>query len=447
MRPDAYIEISNFYTVTIYNKGAEVIRMLHTLLGEATFQAGMRIYFERHDGEAVTTGDFVAAMEAASGMDLGQFQRWYTQAGTPILSVRGTYDATHAQYVLDIEQRTPPTPGQLEKLPLHIPVRVALLGDDGTDLPLHCAEANLAGEHEAVLDVREPRHTFRFSNVPSPPVPSLCRERALRHPSRRSFDHLLDHGAPLLSRNQGEWRGLQLARDPRRDILGRKMGERLQLVRVPGRRPPAEAELVLAALLRGEDPVEPEESALGLCGVARHRVQNQVDDGRLRGPVRPVQEDELVGAPFLRHPAQDPQNVVLNVLLPAQTVAAVFPVEQLPPRQLGSEALDRLPAVVVEGVHEVLRRRTEVNLRIRRHQVEVFGERQDPADVREAVFCVLVDAIENVVDVSRHLGLPPAGASGPSARSMLPIGRNRVPGKTNPGRLIRDRAREFYRPW
>ena len=175
VRPDSYIEIGNFYTVTIYSKGAEIIRMLHTLLGEAAFQAGMRIYFERHDGEAVTTGDFVAAMEAASGMDLGQFRRWYTQAGTPVLSVRGRYDATHSQYVLDVEQRTPPTPGQPEKLPLHVPVRVALLGDDGTDLPLHCTEANLTGETEAVLDVRESRHTFRFSNVPSPPVPSLAR--------------------------------------------------------------------------------------------------------------------------------------------------------------------------------------------------------------------------------------------------------------------------------
>ena len=175
VRPDSYIEISNFYTVTIYNKGAEVIRMLHTLLGEEAFQAGMRTYFERHDGEAVTTGDFVAAMEAASGMDLVQFRRWYTQAGTPVLSARGTYDAAHSAYVLDIEQHTPSTPGQTEKLPLHIPVRVALLGDDGTDVPLHCAQANLAGETEAVLDVREPRHTFRFSNVPSSPVPSLAR--------------------------------------------------------------------------------------------------------------------------------------------------------------------------------------------------------------------------------------------------------------------------------
>ena len=175
VRPDSYIEIGNFYTVTIYNKGAEVIRMLHTLLGEEAFQAGMRIYFERHDGEAVTTGDFVAAMEAASGLDLGQFRRWYTQAGTPVLSARGRYDPQRSQYVLDIEQRTAPTPGQPEKLPLHIPMRVALLDEDGAEIPLHCAQGNLSGESEAVLDVREPRHSFRFSNVRCAPVPSIAR--------------------------------------------------------------------------------------------------------------------------------------------------------------------------------------------------------------------------------------------------------------------------------
>ena len=175
VRPDSYIEIGNFYTVTIYNKGAEVIRMMHTLLGVEAFRAGIRLYFERHDGEAVTTGDFVAAMEAASGTDLGQFRRWYTQAGTPVLRARGEYDAARSQYVLDIEQRTPPTPGQPGKLPLHVPVRFALLGPDGGNLPLHCADAALTGESEAVLDVREPRHTFRFSDVAARPVASLAR--------------------------------------------------------------------------------------------------------------------------------------------------------------------------------------------------------------------------------------------------------------------------------
>ncbi len=175
VRPDAFIEIGNFYTVTIYGKGAEVIRMLHTLLGDGTFRAGLRLYIERHDGQAVTTGDFVAAMEAASGMDLGQFRRWYTQAGTPVLRARGAYDAARSQYVLEVEQRTPPTPGQPAKQPLHVPVRFALLGENGGNLPLHCTEPALAGESEAVLEMRETRHTFRFSSVAAPPVASLAR--------------------------------------------------------------------------------------------------------------------------------------------------------------------------------------------------------------------------------------------------------------------------------
>ena len=175
VRPDSYIEINNFYTVTVYNKGAEVIRMLHTLLGDEKFRAGMRIYFERHDGQAVTTGDFVAAMESASGVNLEQFRRWYGQAGTPVLRVRGTYDSARSQYVLDIEQRTPPTPGQSEKLPLHVPIRIALLGEDGEEVPLHGVAPGLAGEREAVLEVREARQTYRFSNVSSRPVPSLAR--------------------------------------------------------------------------------------------------------------------------------------------------------------------------------------------------------------------------------------------------------------------------------
>ena len=175
VRPDSYIEISNFYTVTIYNKGAEVIRMLHTLLGDDGFKAGMKLYFERHDGQAVTTDDFVAAMEAASGMDLAQFRRWYTQAGTPVLVVRGAYDPERSRYVLDIEQRTPPTPGQPEKLPFHVPVRMALLGHKGSDLPLHCAGCALEGETEAVLELREQRHTFRFTGVCEAPVPSVAR--------------------------------------------------------------------------------------------------------------------------------------------------------------------------------------------------------------------------------------------------------------------------------
>ena len=175
VRPDKYIEITNFYTTTIYNKGAEVIRMMHTLLGDEKFKAGVKLYFKRHDGQAITTDDFVAAMETASGMDLGQFRRWYTQAGTPVLTARGAYDAARSQYVIEIDQHTSPTPDQPEKLPLHIPVRLALLGEHGGNLALHCEEAGLSGESEAMLDIREPHHTFRFLNIPARPVASIAR--------------------------------------------------------------------------------------------------------------------------------------------------------------------------------------------------------------------------------------------------------------------------------
>ena len=136
VRPDSYLEINNFYTTTVYEKGAEVIRMLHTLIGEDAFQRGMRIYFERHDGQAVTCEDFVAAMEAASGRDLSQFRRWYGQAGTPRLTVRGAHDPRARTYTLTVAQSTPPTPGQPDKQPLHIPLAIGLLDPAGEPLPL-----------------------------------------------------------------------------------------------------------------------------------------------------------------------------------------------------------------------------------------------------------------------------------------------------------------------
>ena len=225
IRPDSYIEISNFYTVTIYNKGAEVIRMMHTLLGKEQFQAGMRQYFERHDGQAVTTGDFVQAMEAASGMDLGQFRRWYSQAGTPVLGARGTYDAERSQYVLDIEQHTPPTPGQTEKLPLHVPVRMALLGEDGCDIPLHSVESGLTGEREAVLDLREPRHTFRFSRVCSRPVPSLG--RGFSAPVKIVIERSDDELAFLIARETDAFNRWDAAQEYATRLLLRMVDDRL----------------------------------------------------------------------------------------------------------------------------------------------------------------------------------------------------------------------------
>ncbi|MCP5367889.1 MAG: aminopeptidase N [Hyphomicrobiales bacterium] len=173
VRPDSYIEINNFYTATVYEKGAEVIRMMHTLLGEAGFRAGMDLYFKRHDGQAVTCEDFVCAMEDASGRDLHQFRRWYGQAGTPEITWKGTYDAGRRSFALTLTQRTPPTPGQEDKEPLHIPLAVGLLDRDGQPIPARLNGAD--GADTVVLDLTEARQTFRFADVPARPVVSLNR--------------------------------------------------------------------------------------------------------------------------------------------------------------------------------------------------------------------------------------------------------------------------------
>ena len=175
VRPDSYIEISNFYTVTVYEKGAEVIRMLHTLLGNAAYQAGMKLYLTRHDGHAATIEDFVSAMESASGRDLDQFKRWYSQAGTPVVAANARHDTETSEFVVELSQRMRPTPGQTEKLPLHIPLRLALLGKSGGNLPLHCPELGLDGEREVVAELRETGANLRFTNVDHPPALSIAR--------------------------------------------------------------------------------------------------------------------------------------------------------------------------------------------------------------------------------------------------------------------------------
>lgn len=170
VRPDSYMEISNFYTLTVYEKGAEVVRMIHTILGADAFRRGSDLYFERHDGCAVTCEDFIAAMEDANSADLKQFRRWYSQAGTPVLEVTDAYDAEAARYTLTIRQHTPDTPGQKGKQPLHIPVTVGLLGESGNPLAL-----DESGALETVLHLTEPAQEFHFDGIAEQPLPSLLR--------------------------------------------------------------------------------------------------------------------------------------------------------------------------------------------------------------------------------------------------------------------------------
>jgi aminopeptidase N len=166
VRPASYMEINNFYTSTVYEKGAEVVRMIRTLIGTRSFRRGMDLYFARHDGQAVTCDDFVRAMADAAGADLSQFMRWYDQAGTPVLEVAGEYDAAAKRYALSAKQSCPPTPGQETKLPFHIPFAVGLVGPDGRDL---------LAESTRVLSVKQPEERFVFENIGAKPVLSPLR--------------------------------------------------------------------------------------------------------------------------------------------------------------------------------------------------------------------------------------------------------------------------------
>lgn len=175
VRPQSYEKISNFYTTTIYNKGAEVVGMICTLLGPERYRKGMDLYFQRFDGCAVTTDDFVQAMQDASGIELTQFKRWYDQAGTPHLDVESKYDADSKTFELSITQSCKPTPGQPDKLPFHIPLSVGLITPEGLELPLQLQGEDVARETSRVLSLRKPTEIIRFLNVPELPVPSLGR--------------------------------------------------------------------------------------------------------------------------------------------------------------------------------------------------------------------------------------------------------------------------------
>ncbi len=173
VRPDSYIEINNFYTATVYEKGAELVRMIETILGAEAFRQGMDLYFERHDGDAATIEDFIACFEAASGRDLSQFKVWYSQAGTPELVCALSWDQTKKTADLKIEQINPATPGEAKKKPLHMPVRLGLVGGNGQDLQLTMADGTALDD--GVVHVTKRSEVFRFRDVASRPVPSLLR--------------------------------------------------------------------------------------------------------------------------------------------------------------------------------------------------------------------------------------------------------------------------------
>ena len=192
VQPESYMEINNFYTVTIYEKGAEVVGMYHTLLGDENFRKGSDLYFDRHDGQAATVEDFVVAMEDASNRDLSQFRRWYKQSGTPVLTVTSSFDKQAATYTLNFKQYCPDTPGQTGKLPFVIPVRLGLVGAEGEDLVL-----NSEGHTQVIFEVTEVEQSLVIDNIAVEPVPSLL--RGLSAPVKLDYQYSDEQLAHLMA--------------------------------------------------------------------------------------------------------------------------------------------------------------------------------------------------------------------------------------------------------
>ena len=208
VRPRLYHEINNFYTATVYEKGAEVVRMLKTLLGPETFRQGMDLYFTRHDGEAATIEQFVQCFADVSRADLAQFMLWYSQAGTPELVATGSYDADAKTYRLDVAQTVPPTPGQPTKEAMVIPLAIGLVGRDGRDLPLKLRDGRTI--ERGVLTLTKPAKTFVFGDIGEPPVPSLNRGfsapiKLIANLSADDLRFLAAHDADAFNR----WQALQ----------------------------------------------------------------------------------------------------------------------------------------------------------------------------------------------------------------------------------------------
>ena len=230
VRPESFIEISNFYTLTVYEKGSEVVGMIRTLVGAEGFRKGSDLYFERHDGQAVTCDDFVKAMEDANGVDLTQFKRWYSQAGTPRLAVSEAYDAAAKTYSLTFRQSCPDTPDKVEKRPFVIPVELGLLDSQGQGIALRLSGESAAQGTSRVISVTEAEQTFTFVDIAEQPLPSLL--RGFSAPVKLSFPYNRDQLMFLMQHDSdgfNRWEaGQQLSVQVLQELIGQyQKGEAL----------------------------------------------------------------------------------------------------------------------------------------------------------------------------------------------------------------------------
>jgi aminopeptidase N len=267
VRPETYREINNFYTTTIYEKGAEVVRMVATLIGEEKFRAGMDLYFERHDGEAATVEQFIQCFADVTHRDFSQFMRWYSQAGTPEVTVSTRYGAAGKTFTLECAQHLSPTPGQSEKLPMVIPLTVGLVGKDGRDLPLSLAGGAI---ERGVLVLTEPSHTFEFTGVAEKPVASINRNfsapiKLKSDLETRDLDFLAAHDSDPFNR----WQSLQT-------ISTRLLIDNVAAIRA-GRQPSADEALLAAfAATLADENLEPAFVALALTPPGESDIAREI---------------------------------------------------------------------------------------------------------------------------------------------------------------------------
>lgn len=203
IRPDKYIEISNFYTVTVYNKGAEIVRMLHNLVGGEGFRKGTDCYFSRHDGQAVTTEDFVKALEDTNNRDFSQFQNWYNQSGTPVLTFKDEYNAQQQTYTLTSIQSFGELESQKNNKPFHVPVEIGLLGSAGNEMQLDIADSHVSNVTSTVLEITEPEQSFIFNNIKEKPLPSLL--RGFSAPVKIHYEYTREDLAFLMAHDSDEF--------------------------------------------------------------------------------------------------------------------------------------------------------------------------------------------------------------------------------------------------
>jgi aminopeptidase N len=272
VRPETYNEINNFYTATVYEKGSEVVRMVKTLIGPDKFRAGMDLYFARHDGEAATVEQFIQCFADASGRDMTQFMRWYSQAGTPQVTVTSRFDAAGKTYTLDCKQSLAPTPGQPTKEPMVIPLALGLVGKDGRDLPLSLANGLI---ERGVLVLSEAAQQVTFSGITERPVLSI--NRGFSAPIKLETDLGGDDLAFLAAHDSdsfNRWQALQT-------ISMRLLIDNVARLRTGGR--PRNDDNLMAALaaILEDDSLEPAFVALALVppgeGDIAREIGNDID--------------------------------------------------------------------------------------------------------------------------------------------------------------------------